>query len=446
MQFVVQVMLLLFLLTGPVSAATGTMAEYLEARKLYTSAGACMAAYGTRAGSLAVAAFEQEGWQVEPFRITGDKADSRYLLAWDTTSALDHDVYILAVAGTENVRDVKVDLRANKVYFAGKTLDEFAANSVRKDIPPDAPKVHEGFNQAAQLLLTAQTAQANDHHPVGARLLSSILQEDKQDKVYLVGHSLGGAVVTLVAARLLDMGVNPEQIEVITFGAPAVGNEAFEKMYDGKFRITRIVAPDDPVPIALRKVYGGYRHIGAELRWPLPEPLKNYFTHNVPVYVDLAMRNYYPKRRQAINEGLLAPVQPIAGKPRLYVAAIKNNLPSALKGEFPFMQEALWDEYESLSPGIVNEADESPELSNLAKAAAANCELLVTPEIQAIRVRDDNTWYVTLSQTVYRVEDGKVLNVGIYSSNTKELTPLTALINDARTMRRESGGWLNGAK
>lgn len=444
MKFIIHVLLFLFLWTGSVSAANATLADYMEARKLYMAAGACMAAYSNRAGSLAVAAFEQEGWRLEPHRVSGEKADSRFLLAWDINSAIDRDVYILAVAGTENARDAKVDLRANKVYFAGKTLAEFIANAALKDLGPDVPRAHEGFNQVAQVLLTAQTAQANDYHPVASRLLSSILQEDHQDKVYLVGHSLGGAVVTLVAARLLDMGINAEQMEVITFGAPAVGNEAFQKMYDGKVRITRVVVPDDPVPVALRKVFGGYRHIGSELRWQTPEPLKNYFGHDVPVYVDMAMRNYYSKRRQAINEGLLTLPQPIPGKPRLYVAAIKNNLPTALKGEFSVMQEALWDEYESLFPGIISDSGEPSEQSNMEKAAAAGCELLVIPEIQAVRVRDDNTWYVSLNQTVYQVADGKVLNVGIYGSNTKEWTPLVALINDARAMRRESSSWLKG--
>ena len=445
MTLLVRLIVLLCLLTGQVSAASA-IADYNEARKLYIAAGACMAAYSNRAGSLAVAAFEQEGWRVEPFRVTGEKADSRYLLAWDANSVADQDVYILAVAGTENARDVKVDLRANKVFFAGGTLEEFAANAARKELSPDLPRVHEGFNQASMVLLTAQTAQANDHHPAGFRLLSRILQEDKQDKVYLVGHSLGGAVVTLVAARLLDMGVNPEQIEVITFGAPAVGNEAFERMYGGKFPVVRVVAPEDPVPLALRKVFGGYRHIGAELRWPLPQTLKSYFTHNVPIYLDLVLRNYYAKRRLAINEGVLSPVQPVDGKPRLYVAAIKNNLPAALNTEFPFMQEALWDEYDSLLPGIVRDSGNAPELSNFAKAAAAGCEFMAMSEIQATRVRDENTWYVSLNQTVYRVADGKVLNVGIYGSSTKDLTPLVALINNARQMGRESGAWLNGAE
>ena len=108
------------------------------------------------------------------------------------------------------------------------------------------------------------------------------------------------------------------------------------------------------------------------------------------------------------------------------------------------MLEALWDEYESLSPGIVIDSGEPFEQSNLEKAAAAGCDLLVVPEIQAVRVRDENTWYVSLNQTVFQVTDSKIVNVGIYGSHTKTLTPLLALINDARTMRRESGVWIKG--
>jgi len=443
MKYLIRILLGLFIFSWsvPVSAAAGTLAEYQEAKKTFMSAAACMAAYISRPGSLAIEAFEQGGWRVEPYKQVGEKADAKYLLAWNTGSLVDRDIYILAVAGTENVRDVKVDLRTKKVYFAGSTLEEFAANAARNDLPPGVPRVHEGFNQATQVLLSAESAQANDAQAGTLRRLSNILKEDHDDKVYLVGHSLGGAVVTLLAERLLDMGVRPNQLEVVTFGAPAVGNEAFVQKYDGKVDVTRIVVADDPIPSALRKVFGGYRHLGREVVWPATDPLKTYFAHDVPVYMDLAVKNYFTKRRAAINEGLLARSEPIAGKNRIYVAAIKNSLPPELKSEFAFMQEALWDEYDRILPGYVADLGEKTALTNLEKAAAAGCTLMVASEVQAVRVRDDNTYYVSLNQTVYRVSDGAAVNVGIFGSNTKELTPLGALIHGARTMNQESASW-----
>ena len=56
-------------------------------------------------------------------------------------------------------------------------------------------------------------------------LLTTLLQENPESKVDLAGHSLGGAAVTLLAARLTDLGVKSEQIEVITFGAPTAGSD-----------------------------------------------------------------------------------------------------------------------------------------------------------------------------------------------------------------------------
>ena len=93
-------------------------------------------------------------------------------------------------------------------------------------------------------------------------------------------------------------------------------------------------------------------------------------------------------------------------------------------------------------PGNVVDTDENISLSNLEKARAAGCSLLVVPEIQAVRVREDNTYYVSLTQTVYRVSDGSVLNAGIFGSNTKTLTPLGALVHNARTMSKESLSWV----
>ena len=437
----------LLVLIFPVSVSAGVMSDYIQAKNLYLAASACMAAYENRYGSLAVSGFEQEGWQVEPLKDSDEKAEVRYLLAWDTRSVSDRDVYLLAVAGTESFRDVKVDLRANKVYFAGKTLEEFEINAARKDLPPEAPRVHQGFNQVAQVLLMAQTAQAENRQDNTTRTLSAILQEDKEDKVFLVGHSLGGAVVTLVATRLIDMGVSVDQIKVISFGAPAVGNEEFQKKYDGKVPVTRITLKDDPVPIALRRIFGGYRHIGEKVEWAIPDSVKNYFSHDLPLYWDLALKNYYIKRRAALGAGIVFSEENTAETgAKIYVAAIKNDLPSDLQSEFPFMQEALWDEYERISPGFIKETAEHSFVDIREKAIAANCVFLVIPEIRAFRARQQNTWYISLAQTVYSVQEGDVIKMDIFGTNTKELTPLGALVNGARTMSRESKAWMNGKK
>lgn len=432
MKNVVKLLIILWMLQMPGFALAQTQEEGLAAKKIYMAAAACMAAYSNRTGSLAAAAFEQEGWKIETFRHADDKAESRYLLAWNVDSTQEKETFLLAVAGTENKADVKVDLRAQKVHFAGTTWDEFAANAARKDLPENVPRVHEGFNQVAQVLL------ANEK-----RLLSQILKERPADKLYLVGHSLGGAVVTLIAARLLDMGIDPGQIEVVTFGAPAIGNEEFEQKYDGKLNVTRIVIEGDPVPIALRRVFGGYRHIGREIRWKLPEPLIKRFSHDVPLYVDVATRNYLAKWQQAVDAGIISTPTASEGTPRIYVAPVKNRLPAGLQGEFRWMQSALLLEFGQMFPGFIRGRESDIQSHPLDVARDAGADILVIPEIQAIRVREENTWYVSLQQSVYRVDDGQMIHMAIYGGHTKFLTPLLGLIHAAKTMRAESNVWLS---
>ena len=100
MRWIAVLLVLMFVVAAPLSVSAGTMADYLEARKIYIAAAACMAAYNSRPGSLAVAAFEQEGWRIEPYKQVSEKADVKYMLAWDTNSTSEQDSYLLAVAGT----------------------------------------------------------------------------------------------------------------------------------------------------------------------------------------------------------------------------------------------------------------------------------------------------------------------------------------------------------
>jgi predicted lipase len=63
-------------------------------------------------------------------------------------------------------------------------------------------------------------------------------------KIVLTGHSLGGAIATLVAAPL-----RVHDLEIVTFGCPRVGNRAFMKKYNDSVPLsTRVVRDLDVVP------------------------------------------------------------------------------------------------------------------------------------------------------------------------------------------------------
>ena len=56
---------------------------------------------------------------------------------------------------------------------------------------------------------------------------------DSQPTVYITGHSLGGAIATIIAGRLIkDQVVDANRLKLYTFGSPRVGNPAFSQSMD----------------------------------------------------------------------------------------------------------------------------------------------------------------------------------------------------------------------
>ena len=415
----------------------GVKEEYEEAYKLYVAAGACLAAYSDRQGKLVYDYLEQENWTITPYKETSIKADARFLLAKKRLEPEEQTLYLLAVVGTESMKDIKTDLRVDKVYFAGKTPEEFAVCADMQDIPNSAPKVHRGFHQYVQAALTAETQEGSGDNK---KRLSDLLLLNKDRKIYLVGHSLGGAAATIGGARLLSMGVRPEQIEVITFGAPAVGNEAFCQQFGPVLHLTRVVIAGDRVTGVLQNLVGGYKQFGKEIRWEMPitnqeEP------HKMTEYLDFAIKNYYLKRENAVQIGMIelpSTVVPEGGKDLTYVAPVKNCLPARLNNEFWYMQQALWDEYRRVLPGYVFTNGLASLDDYKQQALKAGCKWLIVPEVSGYRVKNEpNTYYITLQQIIYDTTTGSVFRMDSFSASTYQLSPLEALAHDATSMNRK---------
>jgi triacylglycerol lipase len=82
--------------------------------------------------------------------------------------------------------------------------------------------------------------------------------------IFVTGHSLGGALATLAAARLVEAGVAPDA--VYTYGQPRVGKSDFQRafnsaMHDVTFRVVNHIDLVARVPLLLQ----GYRHIGRRM-------------------------------------------------------------------------------------------------------------------------------------------------------------------------------------
>ena len=136
---------------------------------------------------------------------------------------------ILAFRGTSSLKDWMTDVDINLVNGPGG-------------------KVHDGFLCAL--------------NSIWRRLAKTLDAARGHRKLWITGHSLGGALATLATAKLrleLAQPVNG----LYTYGSPRVGNEEFARNFDADFyyQYYRMVNNNDVVPrIPFRLM--SYRHVG----------------------------------------------------------------------------------------------------------------------------------------------------------------------------------------
>lgn len=119
--------------------------------------------------------------------------------------------------------------------------------------------VHGGFQRTLYYLDRTSGLPSID------RLCQILLEiEIGERDLWITGHSLGGAIATLFAAKLRDR--HPEIVSkslrgVVLFGSPAVGGNAFSKYYGSLHELTkRYIHNSDIVPFSPPI---GFRHVGA---------------------------------------------------------------------------------------------------------------------------------------------------------------------------------------
>lgn len=111
---------------------------------------------------------------------------------------------------------------------------DFSAQNATRD-PHDQGQVHRGFYRAYLSI----------NVPMMAALRKPL---ETHDHLVIVGHSLGGAVA-LIAALHIQKTYPALHIDLITFGAPKVGNRVFTQFCEGKMLTHhRVVNGMDGVP------------------------------------------------------------------------------------------------------------------------------------------------------------------------------------------------------
>ncbi len=435
----IQLLLLSFiLLWNSAIAYAGPREDYEEAYALYIAAATSVAAYNDRIGELTGRYLEQDGWHIDHYVQPQSRSGARFLLAKKESEPGKY-LYVLAIVGTETAGDMKINLKFDKVYFAGTTAEEFALNAAKKDVARTEPQVHKGFVEFIDSGPSAVLRNAANT----SLLLPDLLHMNPNDKLYLTGHSLGGAAATLAGARLLSLGTQPEQLQIITFGAPAVGNDAFAAAYAPVLPLTRVVIAGDPVTGVLQTLVGGYKQFGREITWEKPATIDE--PHRITGYVDAALKNYYDKRQLARQAGVKI-ADPVAKKAlnpgRVYIAPLQNNLPAAITGDFWYMREALVDEYRKTLPDCLI-IDKTGTGNWREEALAAGCQWVIVPEISGSRLKEQKDSYLlTFNQLVLDADTGVAVDAAIFSTRTYNLTPLEAFIHTFKGINAHQTTWL----
>ena len=394
---------------------------------LFVEAAASEAAYSGELSELLRARLTAAGWEIVGAETVGHRGTVGRFFHMVRRDADGAELHIIAFPGTERGSDVWTDLRMKRAAFGGHSPAEFlTVRDTPKAERGGMPLVHRGFLDYCQAALFTDAAEGET---AGERLAAD-LRAHPSEKLYLTGHSLGGAAAILAAARLSDLGVSPDQLIVTTFGAPAVGNEDFVRTYQDRFTLRRVVMRGDPVKDALPSPLG-FHHFGERIDWQ-PARTTAAFPHTMTVYVDAALRRLYDTHDSSGALTFLVGQENRTAGHTVYLTPIVVEVDDALAEDVPYLRAVLRDaQYVRNAATVFAPADTSGPLDVTAQARAARtvgAEQMLVYRISGEKLRDAHeTYRLALERSVYD-RDGNLLAAGARSAATGALTPMEVIL------------------
>ena len=416
-------------------------AELPEAEMRLVCALSSMASYEDDNGVLVRDMLKDYGWSLRVISDETKKANAKALIVSKKTDD-GSLIKILAICGTNEIKDAEVDFRLKKVP-ANLKSDKFniTENNIENNPEISAEEqilVHQGFNDYSEVIL---------NNNLGADLFKE-LSNKPNERLYLTGHSLGGAVAILTAAKLIHLGAPADRMEVITFGAPAVGNKGFVNEYKDKIKLTRVTMSGDPIKKSLQAL--GYVHFGEVIKYNQNNKIVKHFPHKMAVYLDCAIRDYYDERFN-LNLPLNIPQSQSSNSEVIYIAPLQIMRDSFSKDDFKYIMATMKDQLHQHFPkAVYDEVDyyEIEELDDLTdfnnsikefqkKAAKSNCKSVIVYYLQAKKIRDDkdSNYRITLEEMKYD-NKGFQTEMQMASVTTKELTTIEAAIFAMENLNR----------
>ena len=371
-----------------------------------------LAAYGNDESFLMRAMLNSRGWKIEGIQNKNSRADAKAYLISKTEN--NHTTKILVITGTEDLKDVEVDFRFGRVPLKNTETADDIENKIF---------VHRGFRDYTDNVLSGGVAE----------YLIDDLKKNPNETLYLTGHSLGGAVATLVAIRLCDMGIDTNRMKVITFGAPAVGNKKLAQAYENKIDLVRVEMNGDPIKKSLAVL--GYVHFGESLKYKKIE-VDNLSPHSIAIYLDNAIRNYY-------DTGGFNEVPKVDSKYKnkipVYVAPIKIVDKSFKKDDEKYIEAIVRDhflasfEHVTFAEKIFMTVDEADNFSfsvqgYINEAKKFGCKFIIVQMLRSevMKESERRTQRIILEEIIYDLK-GNPLTMQNTGMTTEKLSILEAV-------------------
>eukprot|EP00467_Chlorarachnion_reptans_P000656 CAMPEP_0114492772 /NCGR_PEP_ID=MMETSP0109-20121206/3741_1 /TAXON_ID=29199 /ORGANISM="Chlorarachnion reptans, Strain CCCM449" /LENGTH=1048 /DNA_ID=CAMNT_0001669653 /DNA_START=33 /DNA_END=3179 /DNA_ORIENTATION=- len=186
----------------------------------------------------------------------------------------DYPTVVVAFRGTVSVQNVRTDLD----MFSRTELEDLQRSfGFVIDQLKGTPKVHRGFWEAYRCV----------EEPL-VSIVRHICQHSNSlglapIKVYCTGHSLGGALATMLSLSLrTQLGCD---VEMYNFGSPRVGNHTYASIYDENVQKSFRVVMDGDIITDTPKLCCLYKHVGSEI---MLDTLGNFIIN--PAFVEKTFR------------------------------------------------------------------------------------------------------------------------------------------------------------
>ena len=193
--------------------------------------------------------FAQDLYKLEHFDVVSSKnLDSKAIVGWK------NDCIVISFRGTSSMVNVMSDVRVWRTPFPSDSpLNQFSTSS----------KVHSGFLAAYRAeKFNKRLLDCVNRLLVGCQECNLTKQENI--KVFVTGHSLGGALAVLFSFEIATTLLCAQRVDLhcYVFGSPRVGNHSWASLYNKTVPNTWQIINDDDTITRAGKFFFLYKHVG----------------------------------------------------------------------------------------------------------------------------------------------------------------------------------------